>query len=94
MPDATKRMDSPTNLYAESISGCNRGHWDDGHFALAVGRAMAMEELKPSPEPFYELRKYHGVAPEAHLHIGDRDDTDGEGARLSGCRYLDVRALR
>jgi FMN phosphatase YigB (HAD superfamily) len=43
---------------------------------------------KPSPIPFAHLEQVHGVRAADHLHIGDRLDTDGEGARRAGCRFL------
>lgn len=42
---------------------------------------------KPSVIPFERVRAEFGVAPEEHLHLGDRDETDGDGARASGCRF-------
>ncbi len=52
-----------------------------------------MEELKPSPLPFQIIQRFHGILPSQHLHIGDREDTDGDGARRAGCHYRDVRHL-
>lgn len=43
---------------------------------------------KPSPTLFRQLQSQFSVAPAQHLHIGDRDDTDGAGARAAGCRFL------
>lgn len=40
--------------------------------------------LKPSPRPFLLACQRMGIAPARALHIGDRDDTDGEGARAAG----------
>lgn len=43
---------------------------------------------KPSPTLFRQLESQCAVTPGQHLHIGDRDDTDGAGARAAGCRFL------
>lgn len=69
-----------------------------GHYKLAClqlngyfEQVLAAEELgywKPSPEPFWMAQRLFGVLPEEHLHIGDRQDTDGAGALAAGCRYL------
>jgi putative hydrolase of the HAD superfamily len=47
---------------------------------------------KPSPVPFAQVEAAHGVRPDEHLHVGDRLDTDGEGARRAGCRFLHLPA--
>lgn len=44
--------------------------------------------LKPSPRPFLETCAALGVEPGEALHVGDRDDTDGAGARTAGMRFL------
>jgi FMN phosphatase YigB (HAD superfamily) len=41
--------------------------------------------LKPSPALFVSAARSLGVPPAELLHIGDRDDTDGAGARAAGC---------
>jgi FMN phosphatase YigB (HAD superfamily) len=41
--------------------------------------------LKPSPALFLAAAQSLAVAPHRILHIGDRDDTDGTGARAAGC---------
>jgi HAD superfamily hydrolase (TIGR01509 family) len=41
--------------------------------------------LKPSPTLFVRAAAALGVAPAELLHVGDRDDTDGAGARAAGC---------
>lgn len=53
--------------------------------------AVSAESLgfwKPSPEPFRWIQKRYGVEPTQHLHVGDRDSTDGAGARAAGCRFV------
>jgi HAD superfamily hydrolase (TIGR01509 family) len=41
--------------------------------------------LKPSPALFLAAARALGVSPAEMLHVGDRDDSDGEGARSAGC---------
>jgi FMN phosphatase YigB (HAD superfamily) len=43
--------------------------------------------LKPSPRPFHQIAVSWGLAPEHILVIGDRTDTDGEGARQAGMQF-------
>ena len=43
---------------------------------------------KPSPVPFRLLQERFGVRPEEHLHVGDRPETDGAGAKAGGCHFL------
>lgn len=45
---------------------------------------------KPSPRPFLEIARQLGVLPEECLVVGDRDDTDGEGARKSGMQFVQI----
>jgi FMN phosphatase YigB (HAD superfamily) len=47
---------------------------------------------KPSPEPFRAIQLAHQVKPTEHLHIGDRLDSDEEGARSSGARFFQFKA--
>ena len=51
--------------------------------------------LKPAPALFHAAARALGVTPGEMLHIGDRDDTDGEGARAAGCAaaILGTKAL-
>lgn len=41
--------------------------------------------LKPSPRLFATAARALGVEPTELLHVGDREDTDGAGARAAGC---------
>jgi putative hydrolase of the HAD superfamily len=50
--------------------------------------------LKPSPKPFLLACERMGVAPERALHVGDRDDMDGAGARAANMRFLLVGGPR
>ena len=45
---------------------------------------------KPDPRIFLEALGRLGVAPADALHVGDRDGTDGAGARAAG---IDVRIV-
>ena len=51
---------------------------------LAKVAADEIGALKPSPKPFSEAARQMGMPPHAILHIGDREDTDGIGARQAG----------
>ena len=46
--------------------------------------------LKPSRIPFDELAKKLSVANENVLVVGDKPDTDGEGAKNAGMKFIDV----
>jgi FMN phosphatase YigB (HAD superfamily) len=45
---------------------------------------------KPAVRPFLEIAKTLDCAPESVLVVGDRDDTDGAGARAAGMRYIRI----
>ncbi len=44
--------------------------------------------VKPSPVGFERIAADFGIPTDGLLHIGDRADTDGAGARAAGCRCL------
>jgi HAD superfamily hydrolase (TIGR01509 family) len=44
--------------------------------------------LKPAAALFHAAADRLGVEPAAMLHVGDRDDTDGAGARAAGCPVM------
>jgi HAD superfamily hydrolase (TIGR01662 family) len=44
--------------------------------------------LKPSPAPFNKIAENWNLDPSEVLVIGDRDDTDGEGARGAGMKFI------
>jgi FMN phosphatase YigB (HAD superfamily) len=50
--------------------------------------------LKPSPVPFQRALAAMGVAASEAAHVGDRDDTDGAGARAAGMRFVHVHGPR
>jgi HAD superfamily hydrolase (TIGR01549 family) len=50
--------------------------------------------LKPSPKPFLLACERMGVAPANALHVGDRDDMDGAGARAAGMAFALVTGPR
>jgi FMN phosphatase YigB (HAD superfamily) len=47
--------------------------------------------LKPAPRPFLTIAQDLHCAPEDTLVIGDREDTDGDGARACGMRFILLR---
>jgi len=71
-------------------------HYSDAKLrALGVhtlfDRVYAAEEtgnLKPHPNGFLAVCKGESIKPEQLLHIGDRDETDGVGARGIGAQAL------
>lgn len=50
--------------------------------------AEEMGALKPSSRPFLELAQKFNTTPEKTIVIGDRDDTDGAGARAASMNYI------
>ncbi|MCM1034570.1 MAG: HAD family hydrolase [Paludibacter sp.] len=52
--------------------------------------APALGGLKPCKEAFLSLLRQMNTQPHEALMIGDREDTDGEGARCVGMRFLHV----
>ena len=47
--------------------------------------------LKPAPRPFLEIAAALNTKSENCLVVGDRCDTDGEGARLSGMSFFQIK---
>jgi FMN phosphatase YigB (HAD superfamily) len=47
--------------------------------------------LKPAPQLFLKLADQLKIAPEKILVVGDRDDTDGQGAINSGMKFIQIR---
>lgn len=56
-----------------------------GHFE-AVLSGEALGALKPNPRVLQGALDRLGLQPDELLHIGDREDTDGEAARALGAR--------
>lgn len=50
--------------------------------------------LKPDPVLFQRAIAAFGVDAREVLHVGDRDDCDGEGARAAGCDVLIIDPLQ
>ena len=46
--------------------------------------------LKPSPKPFNTILQRWNLSPEEILIVGDRDDTDGEAANITGMNFLKI----
>ncbi len=49
--------------------------------------------LKPAPQLFLKLADQLKITPEKILVVGDRDDTDGQGARNSGMKFVQIRKV-
>jgi len=47
---------------------------------------------KPSPIPLAQIQSDFGIRPEQHLHIGDRQATDGEACSRNGCQFLPIHS--
>jgi FMN phosphatase YigB (HAD superfamily) len=64
-----------------------------GLFDLVVsnGEPGGPSKLKPDPEGYLSAAQRLGVAPEACLVIGDRDDADGAAARAAGMAVHIIR---
>ena len=62
---------------------------DAGQFALLVD-SPTLGARKPSREAAQKLLAMLKAAPKTTLFVGDRDDTDGETARLVGARFLKI----
>ncbi len=58
---------------------------------LYINEAPEMGGLKPCKEAFQNLLRTLHVNPENALMIGDRDDTDGAGARSVGMPFYQIR---
>ncbi|MGH3139783.1 MAG: HAD family hydrolase [Gaiellales bacterium] len=74
-------------------------NWDYSLRATLAGLGLEFDAIvtcgetgvrKPDPRIFLEALGRLGVAPADALHVGDRDGTDGAGARAAG---IDVRIL-
>ncbi len=52
--------------------------------------AEELGALKPCPRPFLEIAAALGVEPERCLVVGDRNDTDGEGSRKAGMKFIQI----
>ena len=54
--------------------------------------AQQFGSLKPAPRPFVCIAQELGVEPSRCLVVGDRDDTDGEGARRAGMPFIQIKS--
>jgi len=52
--------------------------------------AEELGALKPCPRPFLEIAATLGAKPERCLVVGDRNETDGEGARAAGMKFVQI----
>jgi HAD superfamily hydrolase (TIGR01549 family) len=59
----------------------------------AGGRLYGPEHFgaqKPAVRPFLSIAQDLGVPPEQVLVVGDREDTDGAGAKAAGMAYINI----
>ena len=47
--------------------------------------------LKPAPRGFLQIAADLGAKPKECLVVGDRDDTDGQGARNAGMKFVQIK---
>ena len=47
--------------------------------------------LKPAPRGFLQIAADLGAKPKETLVVGDRDDTDGQGARNAGMKFVQIK---
>ncbi len=66
----------------------------DLSWADVMTDAPALGGLKPCQVAFEKLASLLEVMPQECLVVGDRDDTDGEGARSAGMAFLNVYKAR
>lgn len=71
-----------------SAIGLDSSSFDEVFSAADIGG------FKPSARLFRHVAESMGVEPSQCLVVGDRDDTDGEGARSSGMRFVQIRNHR
>ena len=48
--------------------------------------------LKPAARPFICIAREMGVSPQRCLVVGDRDDTDGQGARAASMPFVQIKS--
>lgn len=69
---------------------------DSDLISYCTGARSALEFgcLKPATRPFRELVRAMSANPKDCLVVGDRDDTDGEGARQLGMHFIQIRTYK
>ncbi|MDR1346058.1 MAG: HAD family hydrolase [Bacteroidales bacterium] len=65
----------------------------NGKFEIACYACEDFGALKPNKIPFLEVARQLNTAPEKILVVGDKNETDGQGAKNAGMRFLDVCLL-
>ena len=60
----------------------------DTKYFKATGNSESYGGLKPIGAPFLDLADKMNTSPDKVLVIGDRDDTDGQGARLANMPFV------
>lgn len=63
----------------------------DTQWADYLFDAPSLGGLKPCREAFMNVCEKIGIEPQYCLMIGDRDDTDGDGARSVGMQFMKVK---
>lgn len=62
---------------------------DSSVFAYCLN-GPRMGGLKPEKETINRLMNYIGAVPQSTLFVGDREDKDGESARVVGARFVNI----
>ena len=85
-----RRRGIKTAVYSDY--GCVRERLEalrfDCNWVDMIADAPSLGGLKPCKESAMKICEELGVKPEETVIVGDRDDTDGESARLCGMRFI------
>jgi putative hydrolase of the HAD superfamily len=101
IPDVRRALEDAV-AHDVAIASVSDRRVDDKLDALGLGdlpwraklSADVTGSLKPSPASFLAACRAMNVAPGEAAHVGDRDDTDGAGARAAGMRFVRVDGPR
>lgn len=56
--------------------------------------AAQLGGLKPAPQIFLKIAEQLKINPENILVVGDREDTDGQGARNAGMKFVQIQTIK
>ena len=63
-------------------------------FDAGVYSASDLGGLKPCPVPFLKIAHAMGIDPSLITVVGDREDTDGDGAAAAGMNFRSIQCIR
>ena len=84
--DVLRARQIPAAVVSDWIAGYKLDALRISDRFMAVHEGVRIGRVKPSPELFERAAAALGVPTRHVLHIGDRADTDGAGARAAGCQ--------